>query len=111
MLELRSSPVDVQMFSSLLRYLYTGDLCPHDPTIDVSVLRRLGEDFGTPNPLEHDLRYLLETGDYSDATLVFTSDASNSTAGGECQRPDSGSSEYGFRPKVSVSPLTSRMNL
>lgn len=109
MLELRSSPVDVQMFSSLLRYLYTGDLCPHDPTIDVNVLRRLGEDFGTPNPLEHDLRYLLETGDYADATLVFTSEASNNTSASgsastsaDCQRPDSGSSEYGFRPKLEL---------
>lgn len=125
MLELRSSPVDVQMFSSLLRYLYTGDLCPHDPTIDVNVLRRLGEDFGTPNPLEHDLRYLLETGDYADAALVFTSESSTSShsnnnnssnttsvigssgVGGnvastsEC-RPDSGSSEYGFRPKLEL---------
>lgn len=101
MLELRSSPVDVQMFSSLLRYLYTGDLCPHDPTIDVSVLRRLGEDFGTPNPLEHDLRYLLETGDYADATLVFTSESSSSVVGAD-QRPDSGSSEYGFRPKLEL---------
>lgn len=55
-LELRSSPVDVPMFSSLLRYLYTGDLCPQDATIDVNLLRRLGDDFGTPNPLEHDLR-------------------------------------------------------
>lgn len=105
-LELRSSPIDVQMFSSLLRYLYTGDLCQHDPTIDVNVLRRLGEDFGTPNPLEHDLRYLLETGDYADAALVFTSEASNSNStnsnSGECQRPDSGSSEYGFRPKLEL---------
>lgn len=96
MLELRSSPVDVQMFSSLLRYLYTGDLCQHDPTIDVGVLRRLGEDFGTPNPLEHDLRYLLETGDYADACLVFTSESN------DCHRPDSGSSEYGFRPKLEL---------
>lgn len=55
-LELRSSPVDVQLFSSLLRYLYTGDLCAHDPSIDVKLLRRLGDDFGTPNLLEHDLR-------------------------------------------------------
>lgn len=102
MLELRSSPVDVQMFSSLLRYLYTGDLCPHDPTIDVSVLRRLGEDFGTPNQLEHDLRYLLETGDYADATLVFTSETSSNVGSGDCQRPDSGSSEYGFRPKLEL---------
>ncbi|XP_059619616.1 BTB/POZ domain-containing protein 7 [Phlebotomus argentipes] len=95
-LELRSSPVDVSMFSSLLRYLYTGDLCPHDPTIDVGLLRRLGEDFGTPNPLEHDLRYLLETGDYADAALVFTAE------GSDYHRPDSGSSEYGFRPKLEL---------
>lgn len=94
------------MFSSLLRYLYTGDLCPHDPTIDVNVLRRLGEDFGTPNPLEHDLRYLLETGDYADAALVFTSESNSSNSAnsgsGECHRPDSGSSEYGFRPKLEL---------
>lgn len=95
-LELRSSPVDVPLFSSLLRYLYTGDLCSHDPTIDVNLLRRLGEDFGTPNPLEHDLRYLLETGDYADAALVFTSE------GSDYHRPDSGSSEYGFRPKLEL---------
>ncbi|XP_050084335.1 BTB/POZ domain-containing protein 7 [Anopheles aquasalis] len=95
-LELRSSPVDVAMFSSLLRYLYTGDLCTHDPNIDVSLLRRLGEDFGTPNPLENDLRYLLETGDYADAAIVFTSE------GGDYHRPDSGSSEYGFRPKLEL---------
>lgn len=95
-LELRSSPVDIPLFSSLLRYLYTGDLCSHDPTIDVNLLRRLGEDFGTPNPLEHDLRYLLETGDYADAALVFTSE------GSDYHRPDSSSSEYGFRPKLEL---------
>lgn len=95
-LELPASPVDVQMFSSLLRYLYTGDLCPHDPSIDIALLRQLGDDFGTPNPLEHDLRYLLETGDYADAALVFTAE------GGDYHRPDSGSSEYGFRPKLEL---------
>lgn len=95
-LELPSSPIDVQMFSSLLRYLYTGDLCPHDLTIDINILRQLGDDFGTPNPLEHDLRYLLETGDYADAALVFTSE------GNDFHRPDSGSSEYGFRPKLEL---------
>lgn len=74
-LELRSSPIDVPMFSALLRYLYTGDLCPHDQsTIDLGILKRLGEDFGNPNPLEHDLKYLLETGDFADAALIFTAD-------------------------------------
>ncbi|KAH8314616.1 hypothetical protein KR074_010798 [Drosophila pseudoananassae] len=96
-LELPSSPIDVQMFSSLLRYLYTGDLCSHNPNVDVSVLCQLGEHFGTPNPLEHDLRYLLETGDYADAALVFTSDGTN-----DHLRQDPGSSEYGFRPKIEL---------
>lgn len=95
-LELRTATVDVQLFSALLRYLYTGDICPHDTNIDLNVLRRLREEFGTPNALETDLRYLLESGDYADAALVFTSD------GSDCQRPDSGSSEYGFRPKLEL---------
>ncbi|XP_018335023.1 BTB/POZ domain-containing protein 7 isoform X2 [Agrilus planipennis] len=94
-LELRTQ-VDVQLFSALLRYLYTGDICPHDTNIDLNLLRRLREEFGTPNALETDLQYLLETGDYADAALVFTSD------GLDCQRPDSGSSEYGFRPKLEL---------
>lgn len=92
----RTASLDVQLFSALLRYLYTGDICPHESNIDLELLRRLGEEFGTPNPLEHDLRYLLETGDYADAALVFTSD------GSDYQRPDSGSSEYGFRPKLEL---------
>uniref|UniRef100_A0A1A9Z0E9 BTB domain-containing protein n=1 Tax=Glossina pallidipes TaxID=7398 RepID=A0A1A9Z0E9_GLOPL len=108
-LELPSSPIDVQIFASLLRYLYTGDLCPHDTSIDVNLLRQLGDDFGTPNPLEHDLRYLLETGDYADAALVFTSEGScsgsvlgTSGLGIDFNRPDSSSSEYGFRPKLEL---------
>ena len=79
-LELRSSPIDVPMFSALLRYLYTGDICPHDQsTIDLGILKRLGEDFGNPNPLENDLKYLLESGEFADAALIFTAD------GGELQ--------------------------
>lgn len=98
-LELRTPGVDVEMFSALLRYLYTGDINPRDGSIDISLLRRLGEEFGTPNPLETDLRYLLETGDYADAALVFTSD---STGHSDFHRPDSASSEYGFRPKLEL---------
>lgn len=131
-LELPASPIDVQLFASLLRYLYTGDLCPHDASIDIGLLRQLGDDFGTPNPLEHDLRYLLETGDYADAALVFTSEncggggggliggssgagvggvgglstslgVSGVLGGGDVfNRPDSGNSEYGFRPKLEL---------
>lgn len=60
-------------------------------------MRQLGEDFGTPNPLEHDLRYLLETGDYADAALVFTVEGTN-----DYSRQDSSNSEYGFRPKLEL---------
>lgn len=63
-LELRTAGVDVEMFSALLRYLYTGDLGGGGTTVDVGLLHRLGEEFGHPSPLEHDLRYLLETGTY-----------------------------------------------
>ncbi|XP_054270388.1 BTB/POZ domain-containing protein 7 [Macrosteles quadrilineatus] len=98
-LELRTPGVDVEMFSALLRYLYTGDISPRDGNIDLALLRRLGEEFGTPNPLEADLRYLLETGDYADAALVFTSDHGGHS---DYHRPDSASSEYGFRPKLEL---------
>ncbi|EDW27196.1 GL20132 [Drosophila persimilis] len=63
-------------------------MCPHDPDIEITVLRQLGDDFGSPNPLDHDLRYLLETGDYADAALVFTADGNNDNL-----RQDSGTSE------------------
>lgn len=96
-IELRSSPVDVKIFSMLLKYLYTGDLCSHDPMIDINVLRRLGEDFGNPNPLENDLRYLLETGDFADASLVFTSEMQL-----DQQRTEPNNSDYGFRPKLEL---------
>ena len=65
--------VDVHMFSALLRYLYTGDFNVEGNKYDILV--QLGEEFGVPNPLEHDLRTLLETCEYSDAILVFTSDS------------------------------------
>lgn len=96
-LELPTSPIDVKIFSILLRYLYTGDLCAHDPTVNINLLRQLGDDFGTPNPLEHDLRYLLETGDYADAALVFTAESGN-----DYLRQESVNSEYGFRPKLEL---------
>ncbi|XP_034935047.1 BTB/POZ domain-containing protein 7 [Chelonus insularis] len=94
-LDLRTPNLEVHVFSALLRYLYTGDICSYDTSLDPNILRRLAEEFGTPNHLDHDLRYLLDSGDYADAALVFTSD-------GDYQRPDSGSSEYGFRPKLEL---------
>ncbi|XP_023216144.1 BTB/POZ domain-containing protein 7-like isoform X2 [Centruroides sculpturatus] len=67
--------VSVEMFNELLRYLYTGELSVA-PTYEgnLSVLFQLSEQFGIPNPLEEDLRYLLETGIYSDVSIAFTSE-------------------------------------
>ncbi|UYV64836.1 BTBD7 [Cordylochernes scorpioides] len=66
--------VSVSMFNELLRYLYTGDLSvaeQYEGSLDI--LFQLSEQFGIPNPLQQDLRYLLETGMYSDISLTFTS--------------------------------------
>ncbi|XP_072181901.1 BTB/POZ domain-containing protein 7-like [Diadema setosum] len=75
------SGVTVNMFSALLRYLYTGEFNTQDSELEnLDVLIRLGERFGTPNALEQDLRMLLETGHYGDAALVFSCDAESSGA-------------------------------
>ena len=74
--DIRTPRIDVPMFSALLRYLYTGEFNSTDTKLEnLDVLVQLGDEFGTPNPLEYDLRTLLENGDYSDAVIVFTSDA------------------------------------
>lgn len=64
----------------------------------MNLLRRLREEFGSPNPLEDDLRYLLESGDHADAALVFTEGADGPLG----PRPDSAGSEYGFRPRLEL---------
>ncbi|KAK2158566.1 hypothetical protein LSH36_167g04000 [Paralvinella palmiformis] len=71
--------IDVNMFSALLRYLYTGDFnadeCKLDHDGSVELIMRLGDEFGHPQPLEHDLRTLLDTGIHSDAVITFCSDS------------------------------------
>lgn len=74
-IDIHTPGVDVLMFSSLLRYLYTGEFSQDPTRLDnLKVLMQLGEEFGTPNHLEHDVRHLLETGEFTDAVLVFCSD-------------------------------------
>ena len=74
-IQIRTAGVDLHMFSSLLRYLYTGDFHVESSKLDtVDVLVQLGNEFGIPNPVEQDLRTLLECSDYSDTLLYFTSD-------------------------------------
>lgn len=96
--DLATPGVDVNVFAALLRFLYTGDIGPRDSDINLAALRQVADELITPNSLEQDLRYLLETGDYADASLVFTSDSSTE----DYRRPDSGCSEYGFRPKLDL---------
>ncbi|XP_054714783.1 BTB/POZ domain-containing protein 7-like [Uloborus diversus] len=66
--------VSISMFNELLRYLYTGELSVSESYGgNFDILFQLSEQFGIPNPLEQDLKYLLETGIYSDISLSFTS--------------------------------------
>ncbi|XP_033104970.1 BTB/POZ domain-containing protein 7-like [Anneissia japonica] len=68
--------VSVTMFSVLLKYLYTGEIDTHNPRLEnLDVLIQLGDKFGTPNILEQDLKYLLDTGEFADAVVVFASDS------------------------------------
>lgn len=113
---LQSRGIDVPTFAALLRYLYTGDFCLLDggdaTSTDLDVLIRLGQEFGTPNPLEHDLRYLMDTGDLADAVLVFASgqDFALATGKPQCSNSPIGSSsningpssDYGFYPRMEM---------
>ena len=71
----RTAGVDVALFSSLLRYVYTGDFGLDDARVAGmrKLLTALAHEFGAPNSLDQDLRTLLDTGAYSDAVLVFAS--------------------------------------
>lgn len=60
------------MFSTLLQYLYTGDFPNHTSGLEsLDMLMHLGEEFGTPNVLEQDLKSLLYSGQHADVVLVF----------------------------------------
>lgn len=69
----------VELFNDLLKYLYSGELAgsydPRSNSASYEALIRISQQCGVPNPLSHDLRYLLETGMYSDATLCFQAPA------------------------------------
>ena len=74
--KLRTKGVDVTLFSVLLKYLYTDHVNSEDlRTENQDILMKVADELGMPNPLDQDLRTLLDTSDYSDAVLVFSSDA------------------------------------
>lgn len=80
----RTPGVDVQLFSALLRYLYTGDFGLEDTQLHglKKLLAQLASEFGAPNSLEDDLRTLMDTGAYYDAVLVFSNESDAALAGG-----------------------------
>lgn len=76
LLDVGTAGMDAPMFSSLLHYLYTGELGSEDVRLqNVDVLVRLSEEFGTPNSLEADMRNLSEHMPYFDSLLSFSSDS------------------------------------
>lgn len=94
---LHTPGVDIEMFGALLRYIYTGDIGPREGNIDIGFLRRLGEELGIPNQLDHDLRYLLETADYADIVLIFSAGVTAADF-----RRLSGHTEFGFIAKFEI---------
>uniref|UniRef100_A0A7M5U749 BTB domain-containing protein n=1 Tax=Clytia hemisphaerica TaxID=252671 RepID=A0A7M5U749_9CNID len=60
--------LDEQTFSSLLRYIYTGQI--YDYQLD-GVLSELADKFGTLNELTHDLKTLLDSENHTDVVLVY----------------------------------------
>ena len=66
----------VELLNDLLRYLYSGELSgsydPRSNSASYEILVKISEKCGVPNPLAHDLKHLLETGLYSDASLLFS---------------------------------------
>nr|XP_006815499.1 PREDICTED: BTB/POZ domain-containing protein 7-like [Saccoglossus kowalevskii] len=82
--DIRTKGMDISTFSALLRYLYTGDFNTQVSRLEnLDVLVKLGDQFGTPNLLEHDFRHLLETGEFCDAVLVFSSEPAAEVQGQE----------------------------
>ncbi|KAI8515043.1 BTB/POZ domain-containing protein 7-like [Branchiostoma floridae x Branchiostoma belcheri] len=76
LVDIKTAGMDIPMFSALLRYLYTGEFDTEGSRLEnLDVLVHLGDEFGIPNALEQDFKILLETGDYYDAMLVFSSEA------------------------------------
>lgn len=71
-IDITNPELTVDIFRMMLHYLYIGDVPTFDTALDnLEILMKLGDEFGTPNVLEHDLNVLLNTSKFSDVTLVF----------------------------------------
>ena len=115
-----NSFISLTNYLFLFRYLYTGDFSIERSAGEMTggsvdhldrLLMRLGQEFGTPNALEHDLRHLMETAELADAVLVFASSQdfpAKATVGGSSSTTSSSSgstsshSDYGFFPWLEI---------
>ena len=71
--DISNPELTVDVFRVMLHYLYTGDVPMINAAMDnLDILMKLGEEFGTPNVLEHDMNVLLNTNEFNDVTLVFS---------------------------------------
>lgn len=74
-IKLRTSGVDPALFGALLRYLYSDSINFDELHLENrDIINKVAIELGMPNLLQQDLRTLLETGDYCDAVLVFSSE-------------------------------------
>ena len=80
----------VNIFQMMIHYLYTGDVPTIDTALDnLEILMKLGEEFGTPNVLEHDMNVLLNSNRFSDVILVFQDNFGTASQNKETVRADS----------------------
>nr|XP_042714573.1 BTB/POZ domain-containing protein 7 isoform X3 [Chrysemys picta bellii] len=75
-MDINTAGIDMPMFSALLHYLYTGEFGMEDSRFqNVDILVQLSEEFGTPNPLDVDMRGLFDYMCYYDVVLSFSSNS------------------------------------
>ena len=88
---LKTQGVDNNLFSAILRYLYTGTFGLDMATLNhlKPVLSQLALEFGAPNSLKQDLKILLETGIFSDAVLAFSEGTDS-----QCYSPTTSSHQH-----------------
>lgn len=71
-IDIKTEEISANMFSTLLYYLYTGEiLCSQAGQDNLDILIKLGDEFGTPNVLEQDFKSLLSSAEFADTVLVY----------------------------------------
>ena len=71
-IDMKTEEISAEMFSTLLHYLYTGEILHLQKGQDnLDILIKLGDEFGTPNVLEQDFKSLLSSAEFADTVLVY----------------------------------------